>query len=370
MSSHSATRRRCSHRINGLHWLVAAAAWLAVVPLRAGEAVLALKPGQVAALGLKTQTVAAADAAAASTRRYPAAVTIPTTQQWVLAAPLPALVESVRVSTGDTVRAGQVVAVLRSAQAQELQHDLHVTSTQAALAGSALARDEQLFLEGLISQARLESTRAQAGLAVEQRDERQSALTQAGGSAQAAGGRLTLVAPRAGVVLERPVVVGQRVDTAAPLIRIAQLAPLWVEMQVPASEAAALRPGNVVRLAGHATVGRVVAIGSTVDPASQSVMVRAEVRPPLDGLRAGQVVEAEVERGADGLLQLPSAAVLKGAEQAIVFVETGAGQYRAAVVREVSSSGNVTTVSGLPAGSKVVVQGTAALKAMLAPQRP
>lgn len=345
-----------------------AVACMATTPVGASETVLSLTPGQVAALGLRTQTVGAAGAPTIA--RYPAMVTIPSAQQRVLAAPLPALVESVTASVGDTVRAGQVLAVLRSAQAQELQHEVHVSRTQAMLAGSALARDEQLFREGLIPQARVEATRAQAGLAAEQRDERQSVLAQAGGNVQAPGGRLTLVAPMAGVVLERHVVVGQRVDVAAPLMRIARLAPLWVEMQVPARDVAALRLGNTVRLSGHSATGRVLAIGATVDPASQSVMVRAEVQPPLDGLRAGQAVEVQVERSASGLVQLPSAALLQGADQSIVFVEAGAGRYRAAVVQAVSSAGATAAVSGLPAGSKVVVQGTAALKAMLASQQP
>jgi RND family efflux transporter MFP subunit len=349
-----------------------AAVCLSAASARATDAVLSLKPGQVSALGLRTQT--AGTTGVPTTARYPAVVTIPPSQQRVLSAPLPALVESVNVSAGDSVRAGQVLAVLRSAQAQELQHDVHVSRTQSVLADSTLARDEQLFHEGLISLARLEATRAQAGLAAEQREERESALTQAGGSAQAPGGRLTLVAPMAGVVLERQVVVGQRVDMASPLFRIARLAPLWVEMQVPAREAAALRLGNAVRLAVRlgdpGAAGHVVAIGAMVDPASQSVLVRAEVQPPLDGLRAGQAVEVQVERSGAGLVQLPSVAVLQGAEQSIVFVESGAGRYRAARVQTVSSSGALAAVSGLPAGSKVVVQGTAVLKAMLAAQQP
>jgi multidrug efflux pump subunit AcrA (membrane-fusion protein) len=173
-----------------------------------------------------------------------------------------------------------------------------------------------------------------------------------------------------GVVLERHVVVGQRVDAAAPLIRMARLAPLWVEMQVPAREAARVHLGDAVRLGGLGGAGRVVALGAMVDPASQSVLVRAEVQPPPDGLRAGQAVEVQLERSGSGLVQLPSVAVLQGTGQSMVFVEAGAGRYRAARVQTVSSSGATAAVSGLPAGSKVVVQGTAVLKAMLASQQP
>ena len=145
MSSHYTSRFTCTTT-----WALGlfAAACIFATPVWANETVLSLKPGQVSALGLRTQTVGADGAPTIA--RYPAVVTIPAAQQRVVAAPLPAMVESVNVSAGDNVRAGQVLAVLRSTQAQELQHDVHVSRTQAVLAGSALARDEQLFREGLI----------------------------------------------------------------------------------------------------------------------------------------------------------------------------------------------------------------------------
>ncbi len=341
----------------------------------AGEPVLTLTPAQVAAIGVRTQRLAA-DAAQPGAR-HPGTVVVPPGQQRVLAAPLPALVESLRVSVGDSVRAGQVLAVLRSAQAQELQHDVHVSRSQAGLAASTLARDEQLYKEGLIPLARLEASRVQAELAAEHREEREKMLAQVGSSVNGPSGVLTLVAPIAGVVLERQVVVGQRVDAAAPLLRIARLAPLWVEMQVPARTVAAVRVGSAVTLAGHAARGRVLAVAPTVDAATQSVMVRAEFSGSLDGLRAGQAVEAQIDEApsgsgsgdGNGAARLPASAVLQGSasgpDSAMVFVEIAPGQYRATPVKRAGASGATATVLGLPAGSTVVVQGTAALKALL-----
>src|SRR5690606_41570460 len=207
-----------------------------------------------------------------SQARYPAQVVVPVSRQRLVAAPLPALVESLQVAVGDEVRAGQVLAVLRSTQASELQRDVAQANSQADLARRNLERDEQLFAEGLIAQSRLEAARAQARQAQAQQLERRRALAQAG--ADGGAGQITLRAPIAGVVLEQQAVVGQRLEQAAPLYRIAALDPLWVETQAPATEAALLARGGAVRIeagpqAGRrdtaAIAGRVIALGPSVD---------------------------------------------------------------------------------------------------------
>ena len=223
----------------------------------------------------------------------------------------------------------------------------------------------------MISLSRLEASRAQARQAQLQQQERKSALAQIGASVKS-GGAVTLVAPIDGVVLERPVMVGQRVEQTAPLFRIARLSPLWLEMQVPAREAPSVRIGDPVHLAaGAAASGRVILVGQMVDDASQTVLVRAQMDPPTPDLRAGQAVEARIETSVSGLLvRVPSNALIDDAGRTVVFVATGTGDFRAVPVEAVSFAGNETVVRGLPSGSRVVVRATAALKAMLASGRP
>jgi multidrug efflux pump subunit AcrA (membrane-fusion protein) len=132
---------------------------------------------QVDALGIRVQPADGPNAG--SQARYPAQVVVPVSRQRLVAAPLPALVESLQVAVGDEVRAGQVLAVLRSTQASELQRDVAQANSQADLARRNLERDEQLFAEGLIAQSRLEAARAQARQAQAQQLERRRALAQA-----------------------------------------------------------------------------------------------------------------------------------------------------------------------------------------------
>lgn len=347
-------------------------------PSRA-EPAPALKPEQIVALGIRAEPVAGAamPGGAAGAVRYPGVVVVPPGQARVVATPWGGLVEALFVSVGDPVKAGQPLARLRSAQAQELQRELDGLRVQADVSGRALARDEALHKEGLIARSRLEATEAQHALAKAQRDQREVMVRQATGAPVAADGSLLLRAPAAGVVVERGVEVGQRVEAATALYRVAQLAPLWVELQVPAPQAAEWRVGQRVQVPvpGQAepAQGRVRTLGATVDAGSQTVLMRAELPQPK-GLRAGQAVEGWVEAqapvagakpAAHESVQVPEAAVLHQGAQAYVYVEEGAGRYRAVAVAVLSSGGGLARVRGLPAQARVVVAGTAALKALV-----
>ena len=332
-----------------------------------------IAPQQVDALGIRMQPADGSNAA--SLARYPAQVVVPVAQQRLVAAPLPALVESLQVAVGDEVRAGQVLAVLRSTQASELQRDVAQANSQADLARRNLERDEQLFAEGLIAQSRLEAARAQARPRRAQQPERRRALPQAGGRADGGAGQITRRAPIAGVVLEQHAVVGQRLEQAAPLYRIAALDPLWVEMQAPATDAASLARGSAVRIeagpqAGRrdaaGIVGRVIALGQSVDAATQTLLVRAEVRAPAGALRPGQTVVAAVEVPGAASVRVPAAAVVDEGGAPVVFVEEAAGTFRRVPVTLGGSADGTATVTGIEAGARVVVQGTAALKAIFA----
>jgi len=356
------TRSHVVARLSGL-----CAAMLLINPSWSAATTLSLKPGQVQALGVQAQSISGQ---AQSVSRYPALIVLPSGQERVVAAPLAGLIESIQVSVGDAVRAGQVVAVLRSTQVQELVRDVLTADSQAALALSASSRDELLYKEGLIPLSRLEASRAQARQAQWFGQQQRQALQSAGGSVSNASGTIKLLAPISGVVLERTAAVGQRVDQATGLLRVASLSPLWAEVHVPAGEAAAIRPGDSLSLVGSKVQGRVITVGHQVDAANQSVLVRAEIRPVPAGLRIGQAVEAQLVRADATATQVPASAVLDDGGKPMVFVETGAGKYQTVAVQVISSAGGITAIKGLEPNSRVVVQGTSALKALLAAARP
>lgn len=324
-----------------------------------------LRRAQTQALGILTQAAGAAEQAGA--RGLPATVSIPNGQQQVIAAPLPGLILSLDTAPGLSVRKGQLLARIASPQALELQKNKLQADAQATLARQALQRDEQLFREGLIAESRLQNSRANATQAQALASEQRALLS----LAQYSGGQtLSLLAPIDGVVLEQSASVGQRVEQAAPIYRIARLTPLAVDIQAPLSVASQARPGTALSVPGTAARGELVAVGRAVDPASQSVLLRGLIKHGADALRPGQAttVDLELDSSAGGArVMLPASALFHQGDKTWVFVQTREGQnlgYRAQSVQLLGKTGEGVLVSGVALGTPVVSTGVAALKAI------
>ncbi|HQU81092.1 MAG TPA: efflux RND transporter periplasmic adaptor subunit [Azonexus sp.] len=333
----------------------------------AGEPLL-LQASQMRTLGIETALVGQADQQRQGV--YPARVLVPNEQMRVVAAPVSGMLEMLAVAPGATVKRGQVLARLASPQGLELQRDALQAGSQSALLRQNLKRDEQLFAEGLIAESRLQATRAAANQAAAQASERQQGLALAGIAPGKLGASLALTAPIDGVVLEQGGQLGQRVEAATPIYRIVKLTPLWLEIQVPLPVAATLKEGMAIKLADRDINGKLIAIGRAVDPASQTVLLRAEIAKGAETLHAGQVLEVEIASPAGKQQQrLPAVALVRHDGKTWVFVQVASDDkgvsFAARPVRVVSQGGDSVLVDGVQAGERVAVRGVSGLKAML-----
>lgn len=340
--------------------------YLAATPASAAETA-PLNPRQLQSLGIQTQALP--PGGDARLPGLPGRVEVPAGQLQVLAAPLEGTLQEVLVAPGATVKKGQVVARLISPQALELQRFHTEASARAAQAGAARQRDEQLFKEGIIAQARLESSRAAAAEAGAQLAQSRQSLALAGGRPGAGGAVLELRAGLDGVLLEQLAQVGDRLPAATPIARIGRPAPLWVTLQVPAGVAARVKAGDIVRLPLLGVEGKLLAVSRSVDAASQNVTLRAQVDQGSEQLRPGQAVEVEIQVSGQPGQALPSRALARHEGQLLAFVQQGSGEAVRFVTRPVkvlSQLGDTVMVEGLAPGERVAVQGVASLKAMLA----
>ncbi len=335
---------------------------------------IALSPAQAKALGVETRPLAAADTGSAA--GLPAKVVVPVEQMRVVAAPLAGLLTQVGAVAGQTVKKGQMLARLASPGLLQVQRDYLQARQQADLAQRSLARDEQLFKEGIIAEARLQASRASQAQAAVAARELQAELRIAG--ATAGGGSLTpevaVSAPLDGVVLEASAAVGSRVEAATALFTVAQLNPLWLEIQAPAALAGNLKEGAAVRIAGSEASGKLINVGRQISSGSQTVTLRARMDAGLDSLHPGQMVEATVAAtpqagataGKSATYRIPQAAVVRQAGQAWVFVQTAGARpgFQATPVSVAGNAGADVLVSGsaLTANAAVAVKGVSALK--------
>lgn len=337
----------------------------------AADSPIKLTPSQTETSGIQTGVLG--DFLNTGGVGLPAQVIVPPTQIEVMAAPAATLVTNVRVAYGDRVKKGQPLLRLQGGGLLELQRDYSTARAQAGLAAENRRRDEALFADGIISQGRLSATRAAEAQAQALATEKRQSLRLSGlvdGSGDSGGGErpgvAELRAPFDGVVLEVAAQPGQRMDATTPLLKLARLAPLWLEIQASSAQAARLAAGDRVQIPGCDVSGEIRLIAPQMQLASQSQLVRAEIAKPGGCVKPFQFVHVTVTSRtavAKDSWRLPVGALVRHQGKAWVFV-AAAGGYLPVTVNVLDETAESVTIAGeLTAQSRIVTRGVAMLKA-------
>lgn len=340
-------------------------------PLQAGDEIK-LSPAQAKAMGVVTTPLASSVTAAG--KGLPARVVIPNHQLHIVSAPLSGLVETLSVAPNQAVKKGQVLARLQSPGLVEIQRGFLQAATQAQLARDSLSRDEKLFQEGIIAESRYLAAKGRQTEALAALSERRQALGLAGLSgaalqrlekSQAMSGAIEITAPVNGIALELMVVPGQRIEAASPLVKLAQIVPLWLEIQAPLAQVSGLKAGAAVSIPAYQASGKVVQIGSGVEEGSQTVTVRAEIRQGAEKLMPGQQVEAVLAvDSSEKHWHVPNSALVRQRDLVYVFVQTATGFLARQVKLGGETAESSVVIAEFRGDEQIAVRGTASLKAM------
>ncbi|NYG31256.1 efflux RND transporter periplasmic adaptor subunit [Sphaerotilus montanus] len=234
----------------------------------------------------------------------PLACLIEPSQVVDIGSPVVGVIATVAVERGDAVRRGEVVATLRreveranlsaASSRSEVQAELRAARAAAELARSKLVRAEDLRRQNFISEVAVEQARSEAEVAYRRVDavrEQQRAAASDTETARSQFALRELAATIDGVVVDRFLNPGERVDDK-PILRIARLDPLRVELVLPLSDLGRLKAGDTVQIKPDypgatrktATVERVDKI---VDAASRTFRARLTLPNPDHGVLAG-----------------------------------------------------------------------------------
>jgi Cu(I)/Ag(I) efflux system membrane fusion protein len=209
-------------------------------------------------------------------------------------------------------------------------------------------------LEGLLDAAR--QRMRLAGMT-----EDQIRLVESSGKVHA---RLVVTAPLGGVISELNAREGMTVMSGAPLFRINGLGTVWVNAEVPESQASLVRPGvaveaRAVALTGTALKGRVNALLPDVNPTTRTLKARIELPNPGNRLVPGMFVTVSfAPESRQEVLSVPTEAVIRTGTRSVVIVAQGEGKFSVVDVEVgMESNGQSEVRKGLQAGQKVVVSG-------------
>lgn len=269
-------------------------------------------------------------------------------------------VTAVLVDAGSWVRAGQALAVVdrsvETEQAAQQAAQVEAAKANAALAQSDYDRAIALQGRGFVSKAEIDAKRATRDAAFAQVKVAQAQL--AGTRAQI--GRLSVVAPTAGLILARNVEVGQIVSPGAgALFRLAENGQMEMRAQLSQQDLANLHVGMTAQVtpvgSDRSFTGTVWQVAPVIDPQSRLGEVRIAV--PYDpAMRPGGFAEARITAGTTTAPMLPQSAVLSDDKGNYVYIIDAKNQVerRDIKIGSVNDSG-VTIASGLSGNEAVVL---------------
>jgi cobalt-zinc-cadmium efflux system membrane fusion protein len=342
---------------------------------QSSDVVITLDEREIRAAGISTAPVAAERGD--TELSLPGTVAIPPSQLRVVAAPANGLVEAVLVAADETVTAGQPIARLRSPDLVEAQRQYLAAIADEALAADRLRRTRMLWESRVTTERELRVVETEAINAKSRLDERSQILSlmemsaadiETLRSSRRIVSAVTVHAPISGTVVRRDASPGQRVEAAAPVVTLATLEPLWVNIQVPAARLPAIKAGEVVVVPAYGVQGRIVRIGRTVDAATQSAVAVAEIGSANGLVRPGLAVAVTIRIAQSGASQwsVPATAVVRHRDRAWVFVKDPRG-FLARPVQVMSETSRGASVRGsLVAGDQLADRGVIALLSELA----
>ena len=274
--------------------------------------------------------------------------------------PVSARVTSVNAHVGDVVKAGDVLATLVSPDALRTRYEVAAAKTAHDVAAVEAQRQKNMVDKGVGVEVDLRA--AQAKLR-----ETSQELARAQGTAALLGGgdgdRITLRAPRAGVVAERKAVVGESVDPSTSLFTIGDPHSMNVVAEVFETDLPGMVLGSPVKVEvpqlAKPLTGKVRYLGATLDKESRRAAVIVELDQQDPALRSGMQARVGVQVSNAHEMLIPITAVLiKDESRSIVFVQREGGVFEARnVTLGRPSRGMVPVISGLKSGEKIVVRG-------------
>lgn len=303
-------------------------------------------------------------------------------QSGEVSAEIDGAVRKLKVTIGDHVEAGDLIAVLDSEairaqvevqqfQIDEGRADLGALKAELSLAEQDLTRQVDLKKSGAFSRAKHDDAiqnvaRAKArilkAMAVIETRKSMKRLTEINLK------KSTIRAPYASVVSEKSTEVGAYVRAGDAIVTLVSDVNLEIEADIPSARITGLVPGETVRwylTDGRTFLARVRALLPTENPMTRTRPVRftPQFDTPVAGLADSQTVTVNIPLGArkDILTVHKDAIVKRGGKSLVYVVANEVAEARRVNLGE-SAGPRIEVTSGLNEGDLVIIRGNERLR--------
>jgi len=276
---------------------------------------------------------------------------------------VPGVVEAVQADLGETVKKGQVLAVIASQQISDLRSEQQAAQRRVELARVTFQREKELWQDKISAeQDYLQARQAlqEAEISLANAKQKVGAI---GASVNSVGGnRYELRAPFDAVVVEKHLTVGEVVSEATNAFILSDLNQVWATFAVPPTDLGKVTTGRAVKVSSPdmnvEVEGKVGYVGSLLGEQNRAATVRVTLTNPNGAWRPGLFVNIAVTSQTDRVaVAVPEHAVQTVEDKPSVFVRTPDGFDTRPV--------KLGRRDGIEAGAQVATSGSFTLKSEL-----
>jgi HlyD family secretion protein len=280
------------------------------------------------------------------------------------------------IATGATVPQDVQKAELdfKAAQDQLSQAQYIHDSRQKLFAQGALAKKDLDQASLALTQAQIQFEEAKKHLdqlqSVGQAQQVKAAegqLSAAKGKFEAAQAQLAYAeirSPIDGIVTDRPLYAGEMASSGTPLITVMDVSTVIARAHIPQSQARLLKVGDAATLtvpgASDPIPGKVTMVSPALDPGSTTVEVWVQAANPSGRLKAGASVHLSmVAETVENAIVVPAASVITGSDgsTSVMVVDSAARPHPKSVKVGITDGDHVQVTEGLQPGEQVVTVG-------------
>lgn len=266
-------------------------------------------------------------------------------------------VSDVRVSLGDKVSRGQVLAIMRSADVAGNYTDLSATKSDLSIAKRQLAQTEYLYKNGISSERDYTEAKENYNKAIAANSKIQEQLNINGRGNTSANGQYVIKAPESGYIVEKAVTPGSfiRSDNAASMFTISDMKDVWIWANVFESDISKVKNGYAAKVStlaypGKFFTGKVNEVSSVLDPDNKVMKVKITLPNPNMLLKPEMFTSVIITNNeATKSVTVPASAIIFNDSKNYVVVYQSKCNMQ---VREVTVIKTVNDVSYISAGLK------------------
>ncbi|NVD69972.1 efflux RND transporter periplasmic adaptor subunit [Duganella sp. BJB1802] len=278
--------------------------------------------------------------------------------------PVAGRIEQLLKHLGDTVKAGDALFTMDSADVAAAHSDASKAQAGLTLARRNLERQKELRAADISAHKDLEQAESDYAQALSESERSKARLAQLGGSLAGGNGRVyTLRSPLSGHVIElNGGQGGFWNDTNAPVMVVADLSTVWLTASVQEKDLAAVFAGQAADIElnaypGQHIAGKIGYVGEVLDADTRTVKVRVAVDNKDGRLKPGMFAQVTFSAAPHQGVVVPASALVQSGTHTQVYVETAAWTFEARTVATGVHSGEmVEIVSGLKAGTRIVAK--------------